>query len=211
LEPNVQDREVTMQSVFPLLSFGPVAIYLDLIQAENRIIDLGEHFVKQSYRNRFDIAGPNGRQTICVHIAGSKSNSQTQSEKRLFDDGWRRIMLRSLRTAYNSSAFYEHYGPELEDFIAKPTTTLLQFNKDSFELIADWLQIESPSFAQSYIEPSNEIIDFRKAYDQKTFNKSNKVYRQVFDARHGFMPNLSILDLIFNLGPSANEYLRQDA
>lgn len=179
---------------------------MELLKAEEPVIDLGEHFVKQTYRNRFEIAGPNDRQRLSVHIAGSKSNAETQQGKKLFDDGWNRQMIRSLRTAYNSSAYYMHYGAELEDILTGSHPHLLHLNLELFNTICDWLELDHFPTSESYV--NGDVRDLRDHFS-KVESTQIPVYRQVFDDRHGFLNNLSILDLVFNLGPAASDYLHK--
>lgn len=196
----------SMQSVFPLLCCPPVHYFIELLRAEEPVVDLGEHFVKQTNRNRFEIAGPNGRQRLSVHIAGSKGNAEPQERKKLFDDGWNRQMIRTLHTAYNSSAYYIHYGAEIEDILNDTHSHLLHLNLELFKALCGFLELNPFPISESYVE--GEVRDLRHHF-KKAETIAIPVYRQVFDDRHGFLNNLSILDLIFNLGPAASDYLHK--
>ena len=125
-----------------------------------------------------------------------------------YDFDWQRIHWQSLSTCYRSSSYFEFYEDELKVFYSHKTEFLLDFNIDLLEWIFKKLKMEKTIFQTvTYQEHSSVDRDVRNLIDIKTPDEMAKLYHQVFDARHGFIPGLSIADLLFNLGPEAIKFL----
>ena len=177
--------------------FGPVQWYQALNKAEICFIDQHETFQKQTLRNRCIIATANGPQALTVPV--KHGTSKLIRDIRISDHGeWRHLHWNALLSAYGHSPFFEYYADDIHPFFEKRWEFLFDFNLEIMHTMCQLLDIErtptpSPSPGRGdNAEPST--LHF-------------KPYYQVFAAKHGFLENLSILDLLFNMGPEAVFYL----
>ena len=199
-------------SLFIPSYFGAISEYSEIVKADSVIFEMEDNFQKQSYRNRCYIYNANGKQLLNIPVKDkNKGNSQRKKTKDLLVDNdsfWQDNHLKSLQTAYRTSPFYEFYEDDLLSIFTKKYTYLQDVNIDTFLFIADALQIpQQYSKTEEYKVTTNKT-DFRHLADVK--NQPKKLvdnYIQMFDDKHGFIPNLSILDLIFMEGPNAISYL----
>ena len=193
--------------------FGPVQWYQKLLRSDRVLIERHETFLKQTYRNRCLIATTQGVQALTVPVSGGE---HCIKDVRISDHGnWRHLHWQALTTAYGDSPFFEYYEDDLRPFFTERRWEfLLDFNEDIRQTMCTLLDIH-PAVAstEKYIKKADSIaesaldFDYREAIRPKhplsdpTFQPRR--YYQVFEARHGFLPNLSILDLLFNMGPES--------
>jgi hypothetical protein len=173
---------------------------------ENIQIERFEHFPKQTYRNRASIQSPNGKLDLIVPvIKGSKVHTKVKDVKISYDFNWQRLHWRSLQTSYRSSAFFEFYEDDLTQFYEKKWDFLFDYNHDILNLLFKLLKLNIPySYTETYEKEYTNWEDFRGSLHPKTSSSYiAKPYFQVFDDRTGFMPNLSIVDLLFSQGPQS--------
>jgi hypothetical protein len=124
------------------------------------------------------------------------------------DFPWQSHHWKSIQTAYRTSPFFEYYEDDLRHLFTKPAHNLLDLNIRIFNLLCDILEIELPISETQKYEHLPKIIDLRPLIDAKSrVDYKFKTYTQVLREHHGFLPNLSVLDLIFNEGPNALNYL----
>ncbi|MBI1268326.1 MAG: hypothetical protein GC193_12945 [Cryomorphaceae bacterium] len=195
--------------VLPLCTFANVGWYSWLFHAGKVTIDVGENYQKQTWRNRFDIAGPNGSFACTLTVRGLKGVKTPMHAIETIDDGWRHTLTRTLATCYSPAPFFEHYWPQLEQLLKTNTNKLADFNKLTLEWALEALDI-APNivFSNEYIEPDAMTLDLRDAFKPSKSQIHTPPYQQVFSDRCGYIDNLSIIDLIMNLGPEAYLYLR---
>jgi hypothetical protein len=199
-------------SLFIPSYFGPISEYSEIIKSETVVFEMDDNFQKQSYRNRCYIYNSNGKQLLNIPVKDkNKGSSQRKKTKDLLvdnDANWQDQHLKSLQTAYRTSPFYEFYEDDLLSIFKKKYTFLQDVNIDTYLFLTDALQISQQfSKTEEYIVETSEN-DFRALADVK--NKPTRLvdnYIQMFDDKHGFIPNLSILDLLFMEGPNAISYL----
>ncbi|WP_299061621.1 WbqC family protein [uncultured Polaribacter sp.] len=199
-------------SLFIPSYFGPISEYSEIIKSDSIVFEMEDNFQKQSYRNRCYIYNSNGKQLLNIPVIDkNKGNNQRKKTKDLLVDNdalWQDHHLKSLQTAYRTSPFYEFYEDDLLPIFNKKYTFLQDVNIDTFLFISDALQISQQySKTEEYVVESTEK-DFRELSNVK--NQPKKLvekYIQMFDDKHGFIPNLSILDLLFMEGPNAISYL----
>lgn len=187
-------------------------VYYSLIANSNKIIlDVYENFNKQSYRNRCVIASPNGPLKLIIPIVRSSKNI-VKDVKIDNTQNWKKIHWKSLESSYRSSPYFEFYEDEFYSLYFKNKNDFLfDFNNKINLAILKCLGIETEIIiSSSYVEKDLEIEDFRnitpsKSKDLEKFKEIK--YNQVFQEKQSFLPNLSILDLLFNEGPLAKQFL----
>ena len=195
--------------------FGPIQWYQKLHRMPC-IIEQHDHFVKQTYRNRCVIATANGTQTLTVPIERYDGTKCPMRDIRISDHGnWRHLHWNALVSAYGETPFFEFYADDLRPFFEKQHTFLFDLNLDIMHTMCQLLDVRPQvTLSEQYIVLPSEndaVVDFREAIRPKhplpdaDFNPTP--YYQVRAQRHGFLPNLSILDLLFNEGPEGIFYL----
>ncbi|MDP7568052.1 MAG: WbqC family protein [Flavobacteriales bacterium] len=191
--------------LLPTAYLAPVKYYAILLQAKNCSIEHHEHFIKQSIRNRCEIYGANGELRLTIPKERKGSSKTIISEIKIsYKDDWQKLHWNAIKSAYNSSPFFEYYSNELEVFYQEKESNLIIFNNKLQEVILDLLQEENNSTPTVEYLHSGNFTDLRN--HDFTLEDPEK-YNQVFMEKHGFIPNLSILDLLFNLGPESLDYL----
>lgn len=199
-------------AILPLFYLPPVG-YFSVMQklGQDFLIEKHEHLAKQTYRNRASIYSPNGKLDLTVPvIKGSKTHTKMKDVRISYDFKWQRLHWLSLETCYRSSAYFEFYEDELSRFYTQKFEFLFDYN---FELLT-WLNKKLKINAElhvtaEYIDDLAPEQDFRAMMNPKKADEivNNKPYFQVFEDRHQFLPNLSVVDLLFNQGPQARLYL----
>lgn len=190
--------------------FGPVQWYQKLYRSEETRIEQWESFQKQTYRNRCIIATTQGIQALTVPVA--HTDSPLIKDLRLSDHGnWRHLHWNALVTAYSESPFFEYYQDDIRPFFEKRWNFLLDFNEEIRHKICELIDIQPKvSYTNAWSE-NTPVADFREAINPKHVLPDSdfqpKPYYQVYQQKHGFLPNLSILDLLFNMGPESIFYL----
>tara|TARA_R100001369_G_C3319041_1_gene168608 strand:- start:1916 stop:2536 length:621 start_codon:yes stop_codon:yes gene_type:complete len=191
--------------------FPSIAQMVAVSQAKKVVFEVAGNYQKQSYRTRAYIAHSNGKLLLNIPI---KHTGKRQKSKEVMvenDFPWQSQHWKSLETAYRTSPFFEFYEDELYPLFNEPVEKLLDHNLLIFNTICELIELEVPiTYTQEYLKEPENNKDLRylaKAKNQKTFNL--KPYKQVFEANHGFLSNLSILDLLFNEGPNTLNYLQQ--
>lgn len=195
--------------------FGPIDQFSAMAQAEEVLFENEDNYQKQTYRNRQYIYGANGKLLLNIpikHNSAKVGNSGHQKYKDVQIENtfhWQRDHWRSLQTAYRTSPFFEYYEDDFVSLYEKPATYLLDFNYRCFEVISSLLSLDfNYSKTEKFNESPKDCIDLRHLIIAKRQNPTNqKPYQQVFEDKHGFLQNLSILDLLFNEGPQAIDYL----
>jgi len=200
------------KNVFSSHYLAPIEYYFHLINCGNVTIDTYENYVKQTYRNRCCILSPNGIQNLTIPLVKAKKRNLTKNMVIAYDDNWRKIHWKSLESAYRSSPYFEYYEDDFYPFYhEKEYKYLVDFNDDLQKKIIELLSLETNiTKSDSYIENVAPENDFRNSISPKNTSSLNFIsYIQVFGGeRNGFNPNLSILDLLFNEGPNAVNYMK---
>ena len=199
-------------SLFIPTYFSPISQYSEIVKSNSVVFEMEDNFQKQSYRNRCYIFNSNGKQLLNIPVKDKyKGSSQRKKTKDLLVDNdalWQDHHLKSLQTAYRTSPFYEFYEDDLLSIFTKKYTFIQDVNIDTFLFISDALQISQQySKTGEYIVKTTEK-DLRELSDvKKQPQKLVDNYVQMFDDKHGFIPDLSILDLLFMEGPNAISFL----
>ena len=170
-----------------------------------------EHFQKQTTRNRCSIYSPNGLQQLVIPLDGRKDKSLTKEIRISNGNHWQKLHWRSFESAYRSSPYFEFYEDDLKRFYTDEYDLLFEFNTALQNKILDLLKIKKEfSYTTEYKKVPTGIADHRDHLSKKNLAelKNFPRYIQVFEDKFGFLPNLSIADLLFDLGPQATEYLQ---
>lgn len=181
-----------------------------MLQYEEVFIEKNEHFIKQSYRNRCDIVGASGKLSLSVPTFRKGRDKTIIDQVGISNDSsWQALHWRSICTAYRSSPYFEYYEEDFENFFLEPKINLFDFNLELTKVIMKRLGMEVKFTMTEEFVLKQEIPDFRPNYSRKSpDNNKYPRYIQVFEDRVGFNENLTILDLLFNQGPSSIEYLK---
>jgi hypothetical protein len=200
-----------MQILLSSAYLPPVQYFAHLQSAEQVWIEQYDHYQKQTYRNRCVIAAPDGPLSLTVPIEKPNTQKAFMRDIRISDHGnWRHLHWNAIESAYNHTPFFEYYKDDFRPFYEKKFDFLVDYNEQLCQLVCQLIDIDT-SFqrTESYVaEPSNTIIDLRDAIHPKkeVMDDASFVvipYYQVFQERLGFLPSLSIIDLLFNMGPEA--------
>ena len=199
--------------------FGPVQWYQKLCRHGHVAIERYDHFMKQTDRNRCVIAAANGPQALTVPVEKGETQPLLMKDVRISDHGnWRHLHWQALQSAYGESPFFEFYADDLRPFFEKRWTWLFDFNLDITQTMCELLDIQPTIELTSEFVPAAgnlgqpSLKDFRAAIHPKHPLPDSEFeprrYYQVYESRHGFQPNLSILDLLFNMGNESVLYIQ---
>ncbi|MDR1456311.1 MAG: WbqC family protein [Tannerella sp.] len=194
---------------------APVQYYAKLLPYDTVYLEAAENYVKQTYRNRCLIAGANGIQVLTVPVEKPPTEKCPVRDIRISDHGhWRHLHWQALVSAYGSSSFFEYYRDDFAPFYARKFDFLFDFSEALRQLVCELADLRPDVRLTSRYE-SSVPNDFRESIRPKHPGTDSyflpKPYYQVFSGRHGFLPNLSIVDLLFNMGTETIAVLRQSA
>ena len=193
--------------------FAPIVQYVAMALESDIIFEKHDNFQKQTYRNRCYIYGANGKQLLTVPVHRSENGGRQKTKDIKIDNSfpWKRNIIRSLESSYRSSPYFEYYEDDIVKVFEKDYDYLLDLNLFAHEVISESLQLEETlSYSNSFELESKVSLDMRHlASAKKAPLYDFEKYTQVFDDKHGFISNLSILDLLFNEGTNALDYLQQ--
>lgn len=192
--------------------FPPILHYAWMMQSDRISIEQYETYPKQTFRNRCVILSANGLQSLSVPVIkplGAKT--LTRDIEVSYDTAWQELHWRSIQTAYNSSPFLLYYQDEMEVFFNRKYRFLLDLNDAVVQLINDLMEWEIVTTrSEAFVFPNDLPSGHDKRFllsPKHTASFELSPYIQVFSDQNSFSPNLSILDLLFNLGPEAEAYL----
>jgi hypothetical protein len=192
-------------------AYLPNIYYCSWIVAQKQLYFVRDtHFQKQTYRNRTEIYGANGKLKLTLPIVHNKSKSHQKEEEVQIADttAWQKQHWKSICAAYRSSPYFEFYEEDLIPFYKEEVTHLMQFNLDLLNKIMELIEFSMSYKVVEWNEHTHQRMD-----DLVNAKKSVEInfdpYRQVFEEKNGFIPNLSIIDLLFNLGPDTLSYLKK--
>jgi hypothetical protein len=197
--------------VFELQYFPPISFFFTSYKETYINIDIYEIYRKMSFRNRCLIAGAQGIITLSVPLLDGRNQQLPVNEVMISDtEKWQARHFKSIQSAYNRSPFFEHYRDELLSIYQMPYRRLAEWNFLCLNWVKEKLEwpVEFRFTSASIPYRAEGFDDRRNILLPKNYNGWSLVkYRQVFEERTGFFPNLSILDLLFNTGKRAGELL----
>lgn len=195
--------------VFPVFYFGPISYFSEIIKGMNVKFEVHENFIKQTYRNRCYIQGANGKLRLAIPM--NHDGSRKMKDLRVSTvSNWKKEHFKSITSAYKSSPFFDYYEDEIAQIYHQKIDFLLDFNLKTMEFIYSKLKLDLKFNQTESYEKVSEKHDFRNKFNSK--KEPDGIfpeYMQVFTEKLGFMPDLSILDLLCNEGPNATTYLKE--
>ena len=191
--------------------FPNIAHFVAMAQAKNVIFEVEDNYQKQTFRNRTVIYAANGALVLSIPIVFSQKNRQKSKDVKIANHtNWQLQHWKSLQSAYRTSPFFEFYEDDILPLFTNKEASLLDFNFKCLEVILDCLQLDLKfTKTQSYNKTAPQQVDLRALVN--TSQKESyqfETYTQVFNNKHGFLNNLSVLDLLFNEGTNALNYLQ---
>ena len=193
-------------SYFPSISHFAVIAKADVVTFE-----MEDNFQKQTNRNRMYIYSPNGVQLLNVPVKHSKEAHQRTKDVKLetaFD--WQKQHFKSLEAAYRTSPFFEYFEDDILPIFQKKHTFLMDLNLETMSIVSKCLRLDFDyTETDEYFHEVNDKTDFRNLINGKKDTSVFEPYTQVFGEKHGYLNNLSILDILFNEGRYALEYLKK--
>lgn len=199
-----------MQALLSTTYFGPIQWYQKLCRYDSVLLEQHESFQKQTFRNRCVIAATNGLQTLTVPVV--REGTMIRDIRVSDHANWRHQHWHALMSAYSESPFFEYYADDIRPFFERRWTFLYDFNMDICSKVCELLDIRPDiRHTDDFVRSASASDDFRDAinpkHPQPDAGFSPRRYYQVYERKYGFQPNLSILDLLFNMGPEGIFYL----
>ena len=191
--------------------FPDIISFAALVKSETITFEVSDNYQKQGYRSRMYIATSNGKLLLNIPVLHKKEEKRKKIKDSKIENNflWQRQHWRSLVIAYRTSPFFEFYEDDIYPLFHKEYNSLLELNLDSIKCLSGMLDLDlNIDFTQEYVESYDDKTDLRYLASAKRKGKIElSQYRQVFEEANGFIPYLSVLDLIFNMGPESLTYL----
>jgi len=186
--------------------FPNIHQFTQIIKANNILFEVSDNYQKQTFRNRTYIYGANGKLGLFIPVIHTHKQRELFKDVKIsYESNWMDLHLKSLQSAYRSSPYFEYFEDDFIKLYSKKEKFLVDFNIKCIKLISVLLDLDLDyKISSEYVEKTNDIIDLRdlsNARKQKTIETPK--YIQVFESKHGYINNLSILDLIFSEGPNS--------
>ncbi len=189
----------------------PIEYFANLIRFESCKIENFENYIKQTYRNRCNIITANGLLNLSIPVTKTNGNHTLTKDIRISSScNWQINHWRAIESAYNKSPFFLYYRDELEKFFTQSFELLVDFNTELLKFLFKKTGISLEiNFTNNFLPENTTINDVRYCIQPKQIRGENIFphYYQVFEEKHGFIPNVSIIDLLFNEGPESKYYL----
>ncbi|CAA7389355.1 WbqC family protein [Chryseobacterium fistulae] len=199
-----------MQNILlPVFYLPPISWFSVFLNSETEVVfEQFESFPKQTYRNRANVYGANGKLSLIIPIAHNGKRELKDIEISYRED-WRKLHWKSIKTAYQSSPYFEYYEDKFRKIFDINEKYLLDFNRKGLDILQQILKTEKAySLNEEYIKNPDEV-NFREKFSAKDPSEFEmKEYYQTFSDKFGFLNDLSVLDLICNKGPESLTYIK---
>ena len=206
----------TSYALFSTAYFPPISYVVAMLDKPVVLVEQYETFPKQTYRNRAVVATANGLLPLSVPVIRTNGNhTYTKDMDICYNENWAAKHWRAIESAYNSSPYFLYYKDDVEAILNKKHRTLLELNMDILAFVFKKLKVTKEIILSTDFVTAGagaDIEDYRNRFSPK--NKEIiqlPPYDQVFEDRYGFQQDLSILDLLFNMGPDSLGYLKEVA
>ena len=186
--------------------FPNIHQFTQIIKADNILFEASDNYQKQTFRNRTYIYGANGKLGLFVPVIHTHNNRELFKDVKIsYDSNWMDLHLKSLQSAYRSSPYFEYFEDNFVKLYSEKEKFLVDFNIKCIQLISNLLDLNlNYKISNDYVEKTNDIIDLRGLSNARKEKKiDTPKYIQVFESKHGYLNNLSIVDLIFSEGPNS--------
>lgn len=191
--------------------FPSISHFVAIAQADIVTFEMEDNFQKQTNRSRMYIYSPNGIQLLNVPVKHSKEKHQRIKEVRIENDfDWQKQHFKSLEAAYRTSPFFEYFEDDIRPIFEKKHSFLMDLNLETMSVLSKCMKLEfGYDETSEYFHEINDKTDFRSLINGKKDTSVFETYTQVFGEKHGYLNNLSVLDLLFNEGRYALDYLKK--
>ncbi len=195
--------------LLPIFYLPPVSWFSVFLNEENEVdFEQFENFPKQTYRNRASIYGANGKLALIIPIKHTGKREIKDIEVSFAED-WQKLHWKSIKTAYQSTPYFEYYEDKLKKIYAEQIVSLKEFNLKALGIILDILKTEKKYELTNEYFKNPEAEDYREKFSAKSESMSEfEEYYQSFSDKNGFIKDLSILDLLCNIGPESLTYIK---
>ena len=192
--------------------FPSISHFVAMVQADVITFEMEDNFQKQTNRNRTYIYSPNGIQLLNIPVKHSKERHQKTKDIKIETDfDWQKQHFKSMEAAYRSSPFFEFFEDDIRPLFEKKHTYLMDLNLETLSIVSKCLRMKiAYNTTTEYFHEvdSKAVMDFRQLANGKKDDSQFKPYTQVFEEKKGFLNNLSVLDVLFNEGKYALDYLK---
>lgn len=196
--------------------FPTIAHFAAIAQAKTICFEKADSFLKQTYRNRMFIYGANGKLLLNIPVKHLKTGEKLQYKNTQIEsvENWQKQHWKSIESAYRTSPFFEYYEDDIKPLFFTPQNDLYQLNMNIFNCICNCIElnIETITYTSEFHKTHENLTDLRALVNaKKQMNTPLEHYTQVFSEKHGYIANLSVLDLLFNEGPNTLNYLESQS
>jgi hypothetical protein len=211
------DKEIVLPehglyTLAPALPFPSLSWWRAARSKETVLINREEHYRKRNYRNRYELAGPRGRQILSIPLKGGRDQKRPMKEVQIcYDTDWQDNHWKTIRALYQRSPFFEYFAPDIQILFLEKTEGLCDWNLKSIQTINRLLdlKIKMTTTDQYQKDPPGHHPDLAKIMPLDKAQVNDYItYHQVFENRSGFLPDCSILDLLFCEGNHASLLLK---
>lgn len=199
-----------MKTVLPIFYLPPVSWFAEFLKEENEILlEQHENFPKQTYRSRCNIYGANGKLALILPIHHNGKRAMKDLELSYAED-WQKLHWKSIKIAYQSSPYFEYYEDKLKQIFSVQPTSLIEFNLNALKIILQILKVEKDFSLTMEFEKTPDAVDLRERFSAKKESEYHlPEYYQTFSDKLGFIKDLSILDVVCNIGPESATYIKK--
>ena len=191
--------------------FPSISHFVSIAKANIVTFEVEDNFQKQTNRNRMYIYSPNGIQLLNVPVKHNKERHQRIKEVKIENDfDWQKQHFKSLEAAYRTSPLFEYFEDDILPIFKKKHNYLMDLNMETMAIVSKCLRLEFDyDETTEYFHEVTDKVDHRNLINGKKDTSIFEPYTQVFGDKHGYLNNLSILDLLFNEGRYALDYLKK--
>lgn len=198
-------------TLLPIAYAGPISHWIPICKEQTIVWEVEDNYQKQTYRNRMEIHAANGKLMLSIPIQhlGYDGHQKYKDVSIANTFPWQRNHWLSIKTAYQSSPFFEYYEDDIAPLYQNTYDSLIDFNNEIIKTICELLQVATPVETTTIYQKESQYDDQRHLIHAKNHQPNIKFeYTQVFSDKNGFIPNLSIFDLLFNQGPKTVDLLK---
>lgn len=199
-----------MKILLPIFYLPPISWFSEFLKEENEVVlEQFENFPKQTYRNRTNVYGANGKLSLIIPIHHTGERCIKNLEISYVED-WQKLHWKSIKIAYQSSPYFEYYEDKLKQIFSVQPTSLIEFNLNALKIILQILKVEKDYSLTTEFEKTPDAVDLRERFSAKKESEYHlPEYYQTFSDKLGFIKDLSILDVVCNIGPESATYIKK--